>query len=182
MLSTRGFTLIELMITIVLMALLLALGVPAFTEWIQNSQIRTYAESTLAGLQQARMEAVRRNAPVEFLLTSSVPEAANINSLAANAAGPNWVVRVFQAGGTYNADDFIAGRARAEGTANVTINASQSSLVFNGQGRLASGGGVTIDLGSSSAAATRPLRITVSPAGQVRLCDPALPATNVQSC
>lgn len=182
MLKFRGFTLIELMITIVLMAVLLALGIPAFSEWIQNAQIRTYAESTLAGLQQARMEAVRRNRPVEFLFISTLPDPANLNGAAADTSGPNWVVRVFQSSGIYGADDYIQGRARAEGTANVTVNASQASLIFNGQGRLAGGGNATINLGSSSSAATRPLRITVSPAGQVRLCDPALPATNVQSC
>lgn len=178
---TRGFTLIELMITLVIMALLLGFGVPAFTEWMQNSQIRTHAESTLAGLQRARMEAVRRNRAVQFLFTSTSPEPTNINALVPNPNGPHWVVRVFQTGGVYNADDFIESRSRAEGSANVTVNANQASLVFNGQGRL-TGGGVTIDFGSTSAAATRPLRITVNAGGQVRLCDPALPAGNVQAC
>lgn len=182
MLSVRGFTLVEFMITIVIMALLLALGVPAFSEWMQNAQIRAYAESTLAGLQQARMEAVRRNRPVEFLFTSTDPDAAHVNGLTPDTSGPNWVVRVFQSGGAYAADDFIAGRARAEGTTNVTINAGQASLVFNGQGRLAGGGNVDIDFGSSSAFATRPLRITVGPSGQIRMCDPHLPAGNVQAC
>ncbi len=180
---TRGFTLIELMIILVIMALLLGLGVPAFTEWMQNSQIRTHAESTLAGLQHARMEAVRRNRAVEFLFTSTSPEPANVNALVPATQGPHWAVRVFQPGGAYNADDFIEGRSRAEGSANVTVNASQASLVFNGQGRLTGGGGgVTIDFGSTSAAATRPLRIIVNTGGQVRLCDPALPAGNVQAC
>lgn len=182
MLTPRGFTLIEFMITIVIMAVLLTLGVPAFTEWIQNSQIRTHAEATLAGLQHARMEAVRRNRAVEFLWTSTSPDAANINALAADTSGPHWVVRVFQSSGNYGADDFIEGRSRNEGSANVTVAATQASIVFNGQGRLAGGGAVTIDLGSTSAAATRPLRITVNAGGQIRLCDPALPATNVQAC
>jgi type IV fimbrial biogenesis protein FimT len=182
MLKAAGFSLLELMITILLMAVLFTLGLPAFTEWMQNSQIRTYAESTMAGLQRARAEAVRRNAPVEFLFTSTEPVAANVNALVPNPQGPHWAVRVFRAGGGYGADDFIEGRTRAEGTANATVNATQASLVFNGQGRLAGGGNVTIDFGSSVAAATRPLRATVSPAGQVRLCDPALPAGNVQAC
>lgn len=182
MLIQRGFGLIEFMITIVIIALLLVLGAPAFVEWLQNSQIRTQAESTLAGLQHARQEAVRRNRAVEFLLTSTSPEQANINALTASNTGPHWVVRLFQANGAYGADDFIEGRSSAEGSANVTINANQSSIVFNGLGRLSGGGAVTINFNSTSAAATRPLRITVSAGGQVRMCDPALPAGNVQAC
>lgn len=182
MLIQRGFSLIEFMITIVIVALLLVLGVPAFTEWIQNSQIRTHAESTLSGLQHARMEAVRRNRTVEFLFTSTSPEPANINGLLPNPQGPHWVVRLFQTNGVYGAGDFIEGRSSDEGSTNVTLNASQASIVFNGLGRLAGGGAVTIDFGSTSTAATRPLRITISAGGLIRMCDPALPAGNVQAC
>jgi type IV fimbrial biogenesis protein FimT len=39
----RGFTLIELMVTITLMGLLLALAAPAMLSWIRNSKIRTTA-------------------------------------------------------------------------------------------------------------------------------------------
>lgn len=182
MLIQRGFGIIEFMITIVIIALLLVLGVPAFTEWIQNSQIRTHAEATLAGLQHARMEAVHRNRAVEFIFTSTSPEPANINTHTGSINGPHWVVRIFQASGTYGVDDFIESRSSAEGSSNVTINASQSSIVFNGMGRLSGGGAATIDFGSTSGAATRPLRITVSTGGQVRMCDPALPIGNVQAC
>lgn len=183
MLAT-GFTLFETMITIVILGILVALGLPAFTEWLQNAQIRTYADSTLAGLQMARAEAVRRNTQVEFLFTDTDPTPANINTATANTAGPNWVVRVFQPGGVYAATDFIQGRARAEATQNVIVDASQGSIRFNGQGRVVPlpAANITVDFTSASAAATRPLRITVSPAGQVRLCDPALPSTNVQAC
>lgn len=182
MLKPRGFGLIEFMITIVIIALLLVLGAPSFVEWLQNSQIRTHAEATLAGLQHARLEAVRRNRAVQFLLTSTSPEPANINALTANTNGPHWVVRLFQAGGNYIVDDFIESRASTEGSANVTVTANSPSIVFNGLGRLVGGGAVTIDIGSTSAAATRPLRITVSAGGQIRMCDPALPAGNVQAC
>lgn len=182
MLKRRGFGIIEFMITIVIIALLLVLGAPSFVEWLQNSQIRTHAEATLAGLQHARLEAVRRNRAVEFLLTSTSPEPANTNLLTPSNNGPHWVVRLFQGSGNYAVDDFIEGRSSAEGSVNVTINATRSSIVFNGMGRLTGGGAVTIDIGSTSAAATRPLRITVSAGGQVRMCDPALPAGNVQAC
>ena len=41
----RGVSLIELMVGLTIMAILLAFGLPGSTAWIQNSQIRTAAES-----------------------------------------------------------------------------------------------------------------------------------------
>lgn len=71
MLSGRqqGMTLIELLIGIAILAGLLGMGVPAFSSWIQDTQVRTAAESILNGLQTARAEAVRRNTVVRFTLT-----------------------------------------------------------------------------------------------------------------
>ena len=70
----RGFSLVELMVTVAVLSLLMTLAVPSFNEWIQNGRIRTAAESIQNGLQVARAEAVRRNARVEFALVSTVPE------------------------------------------------------------------------------------------------------------
>ena len=64
----RGFSLIEMMIAVVIVGLLLMAGVPAYTTWIQNLQIRTGAEAILNGMQLARAEAVRRNTNVRFVL------------------------------------------------------------------------------------------------------------------
>ena len=66
--SEHGFSLVELMVTVAVLSLLMTLAVPSFAEWIQNSRIRTAAESIQNGLQVARAEAVRRNARVEFAL------------------------------------------------------------------------------------------------------------------
>ena len=62
----RGFTLIELAITVSVLGFLIMMGLPAMTEWLQNLQIRTAADVALQGLQTARAEAVQRNVPVRF--------------------------------------------------------------------------------------------------------------------
>jgi prepilin-type N-terminal cleavage/methylation domain-containing protein len=59
-----GFTIIELMITLAVLGVLLALGMPSISSWLQNTQIRTAAEGMVSGLQLARAEALRRNANV----------------------------------------------------------------------------------------------------------------------
>jgi len=60
----RGFTLIELMVTIVLMAILLALAVPSFDGVRLSNRLTSYANALVASSQLARSEAIKRNAPV----------------------------------------------------------------------------------------------------------------------
>ncbi len=60
----RGFTIIELMLTIAVLAVLLALGVPNLQQAIINNRLTTEVNSLVAGLQYARSEALRRNAVV----------------------------------------------------------------------------------------------------------------------
>lgn len=89
-----GLTLIELMITLTIAALLLMLGLPSFSEWIRNTQIRAAAESILAGVGKARLEAIRRNAGMTFSLTNNLTA-----SCALDAGGTAWVVSQFPVAG-----------------------------------------------------------------------------------
>ena len=52
--TARGFSVIELMITVALIALLMVFGLPMYGTWLQNSQLRASTESIMAGLQFAR--------------------------------------------------------------------------------------------------------------------------------
>ena len=47
--SERGFSMIELMVGLVILAMLMALGAPSFNNWILNSQIRNAAEELQNG-------------------------------------------------------------------------------------------------------------------------------------
>ena len=66
-----GFTLIELMIALVILALLAVLAVPMYGEMIANTQIRNASESILMGLRQTQAEAIRLNAPAKFTLSAT---------------------------------------------------------------------------------------------------------------
>jgi type IV fimbrial biogenesis protein FimT len=191
----RGVTLVELIIAIAVLAALLAMGVPAFTEWIQNTQCRTAAESILNGLQTARAEAVRRNTVVRFSLTDKdgqVSWALDCPTVTANCPG--------------KLQERLAGESTTQ--ARVTVSDSPipnpapvghfSALIsnagelpaevnFDGLGRLYTPPVGTfftrIDVTNSTNAAARRYVVTVGVGGQVRMCDPKLVfATNPQGC
>jgi prepilin-type N-terminal cleavage/methylation domain-containing protein len=64
--SSRGFTLLELMMTIGLASLIAGIGVPAFREWTQNGRLTGAANEMLVTIVTARNEAVRRQTRTSF--------------------------------------------------------------------------------------------------------------------
>lgn len=60
----RGFTLIELMIVVTLMAVMLGLAAPSFRDFVAGQRVKTAAGEYASALVQARSEAIKRNANV----------------------------------------------------------------------------------------------------------------------
>lgn len=56
----KGFTLIELMVTLAVAAIVLGMAIPSFNAQIQNNQAQATAESFIDALNYARSEAVKR--------------------------------------------------------------------------------------------------------------------------
>lgn len=192
----RGFTLIELLFAITLLGILVALGLPSFTGWIRNNQIRTVAEALQDGLRTAQAEAVRRNQAVVVSFTN---DANPVIDPSAVAAGKNWSAQTvpstfIDAGST----TFIKSGVLTSVASNISISNNPTSdartaICFNGNGRLlakASPTGSAAAVCSETPAAfdvvyapdtagTRGLRVTLSVGGQVRMCDPKRPALSV---
>lgn len=57
---SRGFTLIELMVTLVVVAILLATGIPSFASFIRNNRATAQANEFITAANIARTEAVKR--------------------------------------------------------------------------------------------------------------------------
>lgn len=174
-----GFTLIELMVTIVLLAILLALGFPSMSTWIHNSKVRTVGDALQNGLRLAQAEALRRSRQTVFSLTNS---ATPQTSFTAALNGRNWSVNTVPLL-TDETGQFIEAGVLSSVGSNVDIN-GPASICFNSLGRMVATPSSVTGTGASctAAAATynisatgsdRPMRVLVTLGGQVRMCDPA---------
>lgn len=177
--GAAGFTLIELMVTITLLAILMALGFPAMSEWVRDSRVRTVTDSLQNGLRLAQTEALRRSRQTVFSLTADTsPE----NGLVAADDSPNWSVNfVPLLTGEATDPTFIEGGGLTGLAPDVEVT-GPATVCFSALGRLVAN--TTPGTGVACAAApaaydvsvpgsNRPLRVLVALGGQVRLCDPA---------
>ena len=62
--GAAGFTLIELAVTVAVLAILLAIAFPSFETMINQNRLTAASNEVIAALQHARLEAVRRNGRV----------------------------------------------------------------------------------------------------------------------
>lgn len=69
--AIRGFTLIELMITLTVIVVLLILATPSFIAFRQRAALRGAGEQVFSLWNQARFEAAKRNEMVKFVVKSS---------------------------------------------------------------------------------------------------------------
>ena len=67
----RGFTLVELMVTIVVLVVLVSVAVPSFDNIRLSSRLNSYSTDLVAGSQLARSEAIKRNAAVTLCASAN---------------------------------------------------------------------------------------------------------------
>jgi type IV fimbrial biogenesis protein FimT len=186
MVETQGFTLIEMIIVIAIIALATTLGIPSYRTWVQNTQIYNAAESVQNGLQRTRAEAVGRNTNVAFILKGTSP-----------TWDSAWESKVI------NPATVIDSKSANEGSKNISSNGraidpatglvtnlahTATTVTFNNLGQIVTSASslAQIDF-NSSLAGSRSLRVTIGANGvgsNVRMCDPytTLNATDPRRC
>lgn len=191
----RGVSLLEVLIGLAIFVMLYLVALPNFQTSIQDSQIRTAAESIVNGLKLARAEAIRRNSQVQFKLVNQLDGRAV-------AGGTDWqiVPGELSTSGTLNFTTAMQTRSGKDGTPNARIGGKATldftaaaaagaglpvNITFNSLGRMTNT--VTqisqIDVTNKTSTSARRLSIIITPGGQVRLCDPKLQLSiNPQGC
>lgn len=159
-----GFTIIEVLVTVMVIGILIALGAPTFGEWLQSQQLRSAAEASLNGLQVARAEAIRRNEAARIVFAppqtgwSVLDLAGNVVQSRSHEEGsPNAQVTVTPGGAT---------TVTFTPLGSVTANADGSGIIQRLDVTNPSGGAC------QPTGAMRCLRVVVSAGGVVRMCDP----------
>ncbi len=188
LMRARGFTLVELLVTIVIMAILLTLAMPSMSGWVRNSRLRAASDSLQDGLRTAQAEALRRSRQVVFSLTDDKPTTATYT---AKNNGKNWVIKTIPLTGSGETATLIEVGVIAELSSDIQI-AGPANVCFSSIGRMVANSDPGTNFGecelptttppvrpfnisyaTPSAGIDRPLRVTLALGGQVRLCDPA---------
>ncbi len=85
----RGFTLIEMLVAIVVMAILAAIAVPSFNSIVISSRLKTYSNDLVAALNLARSEAIKRSGRVVLCKSANGTACTNAGNWA-----QGWIVFV----------------------------------------------------------------------------------------
>lgn len=159
--SSRGFTLIELIVAIAVAAILLMLAAPSVQELLKNNQVASQNNELIALVNLAKSQAVRRNDDVRLELFEDG------NSWRANVRLPGEVDDELDAGCPE-----IPGVIRCASNSDVRLTASDDVLVFNNRGYLELAAddwtATTLRLEHQDCSNRRQARIiTILPTGQI---------------
>lgn len=171
---SRGFTLIELMVTIAVLAILMVLAMPSFADFFQRYRLRGAADDVATLLVSARTQALMRNRDVAVVFTGT---------------GTGWCVGAVATAEPTTLGQAVAGTPTCNCNNDCTINgrvmeahgssyagvakvAAPASFVFDrltGAVKPLNSAGIT---SFSSPNAQYTLAVDISPLGRGQLCVP----------
>lgn len=128
--KTRGFTLVELMITIAVAAILAMIAVPSFRHLMLTNRLDTSANALVNAINLARLDAIKLNATTQFCGSTSGTN--NSDTLGAKCGT--------QAGAVYSLPQSGASASEVQAAPTVTApsiqfsSAGVSGVRFSGQG------------------------------------------------
>ena len=188
--APAGFTLVESMVVLAIVAIVAALAMPSFARLMAHRRVLAAASDYVQALRLAQVEAIRRNRTVEVLFTGTDPLPANV--LAASAAPSGAACcRLVRAAGPRGAADYVAGSGRSDDAgARVDIDAGAvRSVAFTPTGRPLDYTGpapqalaAALVVRFTDVPSARRLCAVLSAGGAARLCDPQRAAGAPMAC
>jgi type IV fimbrial biogenesis protein FimT len=174
------------MVGLAILSALLALGIPAYTTYLQNARLSANANTFLGMLRSARAEAIKTNRPVDIILTDQGVGNYDLVAAASTVSGRNFIVRSNLTAGPKLVDS----RSAQEGAAQlVGIRGSVPSITFTGLGTTTLGAVGRINFTSpdpNNCAAkngiARCQRVCVYPSGRALVCDTAAVPMDTRAC
>jgi len=143
---TSGFTLIELMVTVLIGAILATLAAPSFRDYMASQRVKDGSYDLIATMIFARSEAIKRNTSVDVVPASTASPK--------NWAG-GWTISV---GGTaLRQQDPKSGLL-------ITDSGGLAKLTYTNDGRVATASNFTVDL-TTSLSGVNPRCVTIDPSG-----------------
>ena len=145
-----GFTLIEIMVTVAVLAIILGIGVPSFQGLIERNRISTATNKLFSALTTARSEAIRLG------LNVSVTQAAG-------GWGNGWTIAIDSSNTTLRVENTLPGNVSI-GDAN-----APTKIVFSVNGRVTTpaNGRAVFEVSLSNSSVT-PRQIAVNEIGHVQ--------------
>ena len=195
MVPERGFSIIELMVTVALIAILLVMTIPAYGTWTADARVRAVAESLTNAIRQSQSTAVAKGRTSLFALTAE-PHPAVTSVPSANA--PNWLAALNVLGGSDETRASLGLILQSTEGSQHQVRISGPALVcFNALGRQtslsASANSLSADCTAADPAvyevsrdpgASRSFKVLVYAGGRVRMCDAAkaISSANPDGC
>lgn len=183
-----GITMIEMLISLLVLAIILSIGAPATARWVRQSEIRSSAESLRSALQQARTEAIKRNARMRITLGDATGLARwSMGCVRVSAACPD----VLQAQTASSSRSVRWGAAKFVATANLSVGLAVGAgmparvdfFPLGDAPLIATGNDIArIDVVHARDDTAGRMVVRIDAAGNVRICDPSLPVTDVRRC
>ena len=172
---TEGFTLIELMVTVAIVALLLTIGLPSFQNSLRSNRIATTTNELMASLALARSEAIRSPGGARICASS---DGATCSGESWNDGWMVWIDADEADGSSDPTDDddrvvrYVQGRDKINIVATATsgVEEDANNIRFDRRGRIENGQR-DIEIQPEGCASGQSLlrTVAVTPSGQVRV-------------